>query len=298
MKVAYHSGVPRRRTALLFIIAVVAASWSGPLVRLADQAPPLAIALFRTGVATAVLIPFAALRKGELRRLTPRDVGLLTLGGAFLALHFATWIASVNMTTVAASVLLVGTTPIFVAIASSFLGEAPRPQVWVGIAVAAAGMALVGAADLSTIASAGTGNLLAVAGAAAGAGYITVGRSLRRRISLPIYATFVYGSCALIVLPVALASGMDLRGIDPTTLWVLLAIVVGPQLLGHTTYNFLLERTEATKIGVALMAEPIGATLIAALLFGEIPGRLVLPGAALVLAGIGLVIRSGSRRSL
>lgn len=290
--------MPRRRTALLLLIAVAAASWSGPLVRLADQVPALAIALFRTGVATAVLVPFALRRPNEIRSLRLRDFASLVAGGGFLALHFATWIASVNMTSVAASVLLVATTPVFVAIASVFIGEAPRPQAWLGIAIATAGIVLVGSADLGSIAGAGAGNLLALAGAAAGAGYVLIGRWLRRRISLPVYATFVYGTCALNVLPFALISVESWGSIDPRMLWFLLAIVVGPQLLGHTTYNFLLERQEATKIGVALMAEPLGATLIAALLFGEIPGFGVLPGGLLVLAGIGLVITTRSRSHL
>lgn len=290
--------MPGRRTALLFLIAVTAASWSGPLVRLADQVPPLAIAFFRTGVATAVLMPFAVRQQDEIRGLRLKDFAALAAGGVFLALHFATWIASVNMTTVAASVLLVATTPIFVAIASVFTGEAPSPRAWLGIAIASAGMVLVGAADLGSIPSAGAGNLLAIAGAAAGAGYLMMGRCVRQRISLPVYATFVYGICALIVLPFALVGRVSLGSIEPRMLWFLLAIVVGPQLLGHTTYNFLLERLEATKIGVALMAEPLGATLIAALLFDEIPGVLVLPGGLLVLVGIGFVITSSSRSRL
>lgn len=249
-------------------------------------------------MATAFLFPFAARQSNEIRRLTLRDFAALGAGGAFLALHFATWIASVNMTTVAASVLLVATTPVFVAIASVFIGEAPGPRAWLGIAIASAGIVLVGAADLGSIAGAGTGNLLALAGAASGAAYFLIGRLARRRISLPVYATFVYGICALIVLPFAMTSRASWGSIDPKMLWFLLAIVAGPQLLGHTTYNFLLERVEATKIGVALMAEPLGATLIAALLFGEIPGALILPGGLLVLIGIGFVITSGARSRL
>jgi len=151
-----------RRQALILVLAVLTVSWSGPLIRLAKEAPPLAIAFWRTGIATALLAPAALLlHRKEIRRLGRRDLLALALSGAFLALHFATWIASVNLTTVASSALLVGATPVFVAIVSNFIGELSSRREWAGIAVAIAGATLVAGADLGEVATAARGNLLA-----------------------------------------------------------------------------------------------------------------------------------------
>lgn len=285
-----------RRQALILVLAVLTVSWSGPLIRLAKEAPPLAIAFWRTGIATALLAPAALLlHRKEIRRLGRRDLLALALSGAFLALHFATWIASVNLTTVASSALLVGATPVFVAIVSNFIGEPSSRREWAGIAVAIAGATLVAGADLGEVATAARGNLLALAGAICGAGYVIIGRRLRQRLSLLTYVVSVYGSCAVLLAAAVTISETPLVGFRPATGAAILAIALGPQLFGHTAINFLLEQIEATKITVAILGEPIGAALIAALLFDEIPGLLVIPGGILLLAGIWLVAGAVAR---
>jgi drug/metabolite transporter (DMT)-like permease len=285
-----------RRTAPLLILALVAISWSGPLVRLAGGIPALTIAMWRTSIATAILAPIAVgTQRAEIRNLAAKDIAAMVGSGAFLALHFAAWITSISLTTIASSVLLVTTAPLFVAAASAFIGEPLRARGWLGLSVAVVGAALVAGADLGRIETAALGNLLALAGAATAAGYALIGRVVRQRVSLPTYATVVYGSCALLILAAALATGTDLLGF-PTSKWlVLLAIVAGPQLIGHTTYNFLLDRLEAAKVTVATMAEPLGAAVIAAVLFGEVPGPLIWPGAVALLTGIGIVVTSRTR---
>ena len=218
----------------------------------------------------------------------------MMVAGGFLALHFASWITSVNLTTVASSVLLVTTTPIFVAAASALIGERVRGRAWVGIAVAIGGTVLVAAGDIGHVRTAAAGNALALAGAFTVAGYLLIGRVIRPRLSILTYATVVYGSCALLIFVATLVTRTPLVGF-PGKRWLVIAgIVAGPQLLGHTTFNYLLERIEAAKVTVAAMAEPIGATLIAALLFGEVPGVLVFPGGVLLLVGIAIVVTSRS----
>lgn len=219
----------------------------------------------------------------------------MVAAGGFLALHFGTWITSVNLTTVASAALLVNATPVFVALGSVVLGERLAVRAWGGIAVAIAGGALVAGADLSSIASAAAGNMLALAGAVTVAGYLLVGRSVRRRVPILVYATVVYGACAVFLLATAVASGAPLWGYGAATWLSILGITVGPQLLGHTTFNFLLENIEATKVTIAIMGEPVGSALIAAVLFAEIPGWLVLPGGVLLLAGIALVVGARGR---
>lgn len=281
------------RHIFLLVLGVLAASWSGPLVRLAADAPPVAIAFWRTALATLVILPFAWTRqREEIRALRLRDVAILFAAGAFLALHFATWIASLRLTTIASAVLLVSATPVFVAIASAFMGEPAGTRGWVGIAVAVGGGAIVAGADVGRLAEAGLGNFLALSGSAAAAGYLLIGRRVRPRLSLLTYVAAVYGFCALLLLLGALAAGISLVAFDPSAWPAIIAITLGPQLIGHTIFNFLLQDLEATKVTVATLGEPIGASLIAAALFAEIPGLLVLPGGALLLAGIGVVVVS------
>jgi drug/metabolite transporter (DMT)-like permease len=287
--------VPTRTIALL-IAAVAAVSWSGPLVRLAGEAPPLMIAFWRTALATAVLAPLALARhRQEISQLTRRDLIQMLAAGAFLALHFATWIASINLTTIASSVLLVSSTPLFVAAASAAIGERLPRAGWVGMAVAVGGVVLVAGADLAEIATAGRGNLLALAGAVTGAGYLFMGRQVRRRRSLLVYASGVYGICCLAVLAGAILTGNDLVGYPVETWLIVAAIGVGPQLIGHTAFNFLLQEVEASRVTAAILGEPLGSALIAVALFGEVPSWWVLPGAVLLLGGVGVVLRSGGR---
>lgn len=287
--------VLRRRT-LLLVAGVLAVSWGGPLVRLATEAPPLAIAFWRTAVASAILIPLAVARRGaEIRALERRDYLTLAASGTFLAVHFATWIASIDLTTVASSVLLVTSVPIWAALVSGLMGGALSHRAWLGIALAIAGAALISGSGFAGTGTAGLGNLLALTGALAGAGYLLMGRQLRPRLSLLTYAAAVYGVCALLLLAALLAGGTAPFGYRGATWLAILGLAFGPQLIGHTTFNFLLKDLEAWKVAVAMMGEPIGSTVIAAFLFRELPGPIVVPGGVLLLGGIGLAVGAEGR---
>jgi len=274
----------------LLVVAVVVASWSGPLVRLASDAPPVAIAFWRTALASSVLLPMAlATKRQEFAALPTKDLPLLGGAGVFLAIHFATWIASIGLTSLASSVLLVTSTPIWVALAARVLGERLTPRAWGGIVLAMLGGAVVALAPRAAQDGSGdafSGNLLALAGAVSIAGYLLIGRRLRPALSLLGYVSIVYGVCAVILLVVALVSGTALTGFSAKTWLVLVAIAAGPQLTAHTILNFLLRDLEAWKVATATLGEPIGASIIAVLLFSEIPGPLVVPGGLLLLAGI------------
>lgn len=284
-----------RRTALL-VLAVAAVSCSAPLVRVATDAPPLVIGFWRTFIASAVLAPFALARHGgEISRLGRRDLAALAAAGVLLAVHFATWIASVDLTTVASSVLLVNAQPVFVAALSGLMGEPLVGRGWVGIAVAVAGGGLVAAGDVSASARSGLGDALAAAGALSAAGYLLSGRRLRTRLSLLTYVVAVYGACSAMLLAGIVAAKLSPFGYSGRTWLAILAIAAFPQLLGHTLFNYMLRRLEAAKVSVAITGETVGSALIAAWAFGEVPGALFLPGAVLLLAGVGLVLTSGGR---
>jgi drug/metabolite transporter (DMT)-like permease len=287
----------RTRHVVLLIVGVAAVSTSAPMIRLAD-APPLAVAFYRNLFAAAVLLPVALVRhRGELRSLGRRRAGALVLAGVFLAIHFAAWIPSVSLTTVAASTVLVTSQSVWAAAGSRLLfGERIRSAAVAGIGVALAGAALISGADFAVSARAFAGDLLALLGAVTAAGYLLTGRRLRQGLSLAAYTGVVYSVCALVLLPALLISGTPLAGFEPNV-WLLFALMaLGPQILGHTVFNYLLRDLDATVVAVAIMGEPVGASLLALAFFGEVPPVSALLGGALVLGGIYVAVTAQARR--
>jgi drug/metabolite transporter (DMT)-like permease len=284
MDSATATGVPRPATrdfALLWI-GVVSASVSAILIRYADGAEPLAISFWRCAAGAIVLLPFA---RAGLGALEPGTWRMPALAGAFLAVHFASWITSLELTTVASSVLLVSTTPIFVAlVAWLLLKEHVQTRGWVGVLLAFAGTLLVAGGDLSG--SSLDGNILALVGGATAAGYVLAGRRARQGIGILEYAVIAYASAGILLLLSCLVGGVELWGYGARTWWAIMGIVIGPQLLGHTIINLVLKDIDVTTVSVSIMAEPVIATVLAFLLFEEVPPALLYPGGAAILAGI------------
>jgi drug/metabolite transporter (DMT)-like permease len=289
---------------LVLFFGILAVSTASIFIRYAQAyAPSLVIAAYRLVLATLVLAPFALFRhRAELRLLTRRELGLALLSGLFLALHFATWITSLEFTTVASSVVLVTTTPLWVALLSPFTLREPlaRP-VLAGMALALAGGVIVGLSDTCTLAGgrltcppfaefvrgkAFWGDLLALAGALMAAGYIVIGRRLRGKMTLVPYIFLVYGMAAVVLVVVMFASGASPIGYPPQAyLWFALLALV-PQLFGHSTFNWALRYLSAAYVSISLLGEPIGSSLLAYFLLHETPTALKIFGAILILAGI------------
>jgi drug/metabolite transporter (DMT)-like permease len=282
---------------------VVVVSFAAILIRFAqaDGAPSLVIAAVRLALAAALLTPFAWLRTGgELLRLRPREFGLCMLSGALLAAHFWAWITSLEHTSVASSTALVTTNPLWVALASAiFLRESPGAATVAGIAMTLAGSALVFAADASRAPEAVApilGNMLALAGAVAASGYLLVGRAMRARMSLTAYLWLAYSAAALVLVIAALARGVSFRSL-PGTAWAAMALLaLGPQLIGHTAFNWALRRLTATFVAVAILGEPVGSALLAYSFFGERFSALQFAGFTLLLLGIFVAAREEGRR--
>lgn len=269
-------------THAILLFGVAAASLGAVLVRYADDAQPLALSLWRCGAGALVLLPFAG--RG-IRAIAPRAGKLSMVAGCFLAVHFATWITSVNLTSIAASVLLVSTTPVFVAVAARLLfDERLVGRAWFGILLALAGTALVTGGDFGG--SSLGGDALALAGGAAAAGYVMAGGRARQELGIFQYAFLAYAASALLLAVVCVAARVPLWGYSAPTWWAIAGLVAGPQILGHTIINFALRELDATTVSVSIMAEPVVATGLGLLLFSEVPSWLVVPGGAAILAGI------------
>lgn len=272
-------------------LAVAVMSTAAILIELVKDAGPLATALHRLGFATLVLAPWALLRHGqELRALGARGLAGLAAIGVVLALHFATWITSLDLTTVASSVVLVTMHPAIVAVLSLvWLKEGLRPRGWVGVVVAIVGAAVLLGGDLALAGPAALGDALAFAGAVFAALYFLGGRRARQRLSLPAYAFVVYASASVTLLGLTLAAGEPLAGFRGQDYALLLALALGPQVLGHTVANWSLRWVPASVVSTAIVGEPVGSTVLAFLILAETPPAVSLAGGALILAGIYLV---------
>jgi drug/metabolite transporter (DMT)-like permease len=290
---------------------ILAASTAAIFIRFAqaDGADSIVIAAARLTLASLILAPLVLKRhRGDLRSLGRQDWLLLALAGLFLALHFASWISSLAYTSVASSVVLVTTTPLWVGLlAPLVLGERLNRWTVLGLVLALTGGVVIGLSDACSLqagriacpplssfigGTAFLGDLLALAGAWMAAGYLLVGRRARSRLPLLPYVFVVYGCAALVLLALMLALGRSPLGLPASSyLWFLLLALV-PQLLGHSSFNWALKYLPASYVSVTLLGEPIGSSILAYVFFQESPGWLKVGGALLILAGIWLTARS------
>lgn len=295
-----RTAAPRILPAVL-VTAVLGISVSGPLARLAD-AEPLAIAVWRLTLALVAIAGFLLWSGSwrEWRGLSARDLGIAAGAGILLAIHFWSWIASLGMTSVAASVLLVNLHPVVIVAGSAlWLGERPTRGQLVGIGIALLGAVIIGLGDAraATNDRALLGDLLALLGAVTVGLYYLAGRSLRQRLSLWPYVGLVYGACLLALLAFAAVQGTHLWP-HARKEWLLFAgIALGPMLLGHTGFNWSLRYVPAYVVSLAVLAEPVGAALLAALIpaIREVPGAATAVGGIVVLLGLVWGARSEDR---
>jgi drug/metabolite transporter (DMT)-like permease len=301
---------PRFPPILVIIIGIAAVSTASIFIRFAqEEASSIVIAAMRLTIASIILVPVAATRhRRELTSLQRRDLLLALLSGIFLALHFSTWITSLQYTTVASSVVLVSTIPLWVALLSPFTIKEPiKRLVWIGLVFTLLGVVVVAISDSCSFSGgsiacpslsafihgrAFLGDLLAIAGAIAGAGYLLIGRKLRAQMSLVGYISLVYGMAAVVLIITMLAAGESPFGYSPETyLWLILLAVI-PQLIGHSSFNWALGYLSAAFVSITLLGEPIGSTILAYFILHEKPTPLKLIGGGLILVGIYIASRS------
>ena len=289
---------------LVIVIAIVATSSAAILIRLAldENMPPLLIACARLLIATVALTPIALRRyKEHISHISGQERMLIALAGLCLAIHFSAWVASLQHTSVLVSVVIVSTGPIWVALMEVlFLHiRLSRLVVW-GLLVALAGGVIIGiplngahsapqaAADLNATV---TGALLALVGALTVSVYMLVGRRLRRTLPVIPYVWLVYGIASLCSLAVIAVTSTPITGFRPQGYLVLLAMGLIPQLVGHSSLNYLLEYFHAAIVSMFSQLEPIGSALLAALVFDEVPPAKQIAGSVVIIIGVLLASR-------
>ena len=277
-------------------------STAAVLVRLIDGASSLAIAFWRITFAALLFSPvwWSSARREALVGLSKEARWRLVGAGCCLGAHFALWISSLAYTSVASSVLLVTTNPIWVGLLSPWLiGESPSRRTWLGILVAMVGALIVGLEpDTGTHANPALGNMLALAGGFAASGYLMMSRSVRTSLDFGAYAAATLTGAWVVLAVVVLVADVTLTGYDTRTWGWFMALALIPQLVGHGSLAWSLRWVGADVVAVVLLGEPIGAALLAWYILGEVPSEAAWLGGPFLLAGIGIVLsaRPGGRQ--
>jgi drug/metabolite transporter (DMT)-like permease len=279
-------------------VAVAGVSLSGPLTALVT-APVLALAFWRNAAGAALLLPVLLTRdRRGLTGLRVRELRSSIVAGLFLAAHFATWLPSLYLTSIGASVALVTTTPIWTAVVARLSGVRFPAQVWWGLALAVGGAALIAGVDVTVSGEALAGDGLALLGAIFAGGYVLAGARARVRLSTSAYTVTAYTTCAAVLAVAALVAGAPLAGFTARNWLLILAITVCAQILGHTLLNLVLSSVGPTVVSLAVLLEVPGALIVAFVLLGQLPPLLALPGMAAVVAGVALVVRASRPQTL
>lgn len=284
---------PNRQEFGLLAVVVLAISTAGPLFA-AAVAPIMLVAFWRGMVSTSLTLPFA-FRNNGWRTLTRTTLRYSILAGFGFAMHLALWVPSVQLTTVAASCALVATQPMWSALIAKFKGEQVSAQVWLGIAIALAGVLVVVGLDFQVGPRALLGDLMSLGGAIAAALYLEAGSHVRQSVPTAVYTSIVYTITTATMLLIVLIQGVAVTNLSTHDWLVVIGLTIGPQFLGHSLMSRLVQTVSPIVIGVAVLLEAPGATIIAALLIDQSVGLNVILAMVVILVGVGLVATSNRK---
>jgi drug/metabolite transporter (DMT)-like permease len=280
----------------LLLLGIIAISTASIFIKLCD-APALIISTYRMVLASLILMPWAGYQK-VWRGWEKKDIAWLIFSGIFLSLHFAFWIASLKYTSVASSVVLVTTHPIFVGIGSwLFLKERLGLNLILGIGLSVIGSGLIGYGDMVLSKEALMGDGLATLGALAASGYFLVGRKMRKNQDLLAYIFPVYSTAGLVLIVLSLFSRKPFFGYSSTTYIFFLLLAIVPQLIGHTTFNWALKYLPASMVAITILGEPIGSTILAYFILGEGLTFWKILGGVSIFIGILITLRKKALKS-
>ena len=287
---------------------ILAVSTASIFIRFAQSgAPSLVIATIRLLTAVIVISPIAFLKfRSKIIKISKKELYLLFLAGLFLSIHFAAWITSLEYTSIASSVVIVTTTPLWVALFSPiFLKEKNNSSIWFGLILAIIGSSIVAISNQCSFSTetiiqcedlgipldknAILGNILALIGAWMAAGYMMVGRKVRSSMPLILYIFYVYLFSAIILVMITIISGQHLLGYSQNSYFWMILLGLIPQLFGHSIFNWALGHLPAAYVSIALIGEPVGTILLAFIFLKETPIILEFFGGFLILSGIFLV---------
>ena len=290
------------KTVLIFTLGILCLSTASILIKFCEDVPAITIAAWRMILAAACMLAIAKVRGVKFSGLGLRTWTGVILGSVFLAAHFAFWITSLKYTSVASSVVLVTTNPIFVGLLSWMVfKERHCLELILGILLSFAGSAVLAIGDAGTrvLAAGGSkavlGDGLALLGAIMASGYLMVGSRMRERMDLWAYTSLVYSGSAVLLALLVPAMGLPFTGFK-TSSWIsLAALAVVPQMIGHTTINWALKHLKASLVAIVILGEPVGASILAFFLLGEHIGTVQALGMMMIFAAIVIASRGGAK---
>lgn len=280
---------------LLYVVGIIAISFSSIFVRW-SEADVAVIAMYRLYLTNLLLLPLAWKYRSTLFRLSPRQWGWLAASGAMLALHFLLWMASLRLTTVASSTVILTLEPLMVMLGSYFLFKTKASRVMlIGMFIAIAGSAVIGAGDFRLSGTALLGDTLSLLGAAAVAVHMLIGKKLRESIDAFPYNFWVFASAATFLAFYNVVQGNSFTGYGAREWGIFLLLAIVPTLFGHYLFNWLLKYMNATAVSMSVLGEPVIASLLAWVLLKETLADYQLVAGAFVLFGVWLFIRFGDK---
>ncbi|MBW2005033.1 MAG: EamA family transporter [Deltaproteobacteria bacterium] len=257
-------------------IGIVAISFASIFIRFCNDVPSIMIATYRLTLSSVILLIVAKSKGIRLSSYNKRHILLGMLGGFFLALHFSFWISSLKFTSVASSVVLVATNPIFVGLFSYLFFKEKQPaELILGIILSFSGSIILAVGDFGVQGLTGQnpsfllGDILAFLGAIMASGYLMVGSKLREKMDVLPYISMVYTFSASFLLITSLSLGIPFTGYKPSSYFYMVLLAIVPQLIGHTAFNWALKHLKASMVAITILGEPIGASILAYIIFGE-----------------------------
>jgi drug/metabolite transporter (DMT)-like permease len=287
-----HTKPPAGRDILFLALGVIGIGTSGPVIALSTMPVPSLI-FWRNLGGAVTMIPFALRLKQWRTSEEKLGIKLSAFAGICLALHFLCFFAAMRLTSVAAGVAITTMQPVFAAIYLRFKGGHIPRRAWVGMAIAFASVLLITGVDLQISLRAFTGDLLALSGAALSAGYVLIGSQAQRRLATSSYTSVCYLVCALTVLPVALIGRFEILHFEAHQWWLLIALIVGAQMLGHTMFNLTLKRVSPAVVSLVVFFEVPVSAILALWWMGQSPPGGTIPGIIGLLIGCGVFVFRG-----
>lgn len=292
------------KTILVLLSGIISISFASLFIKFCDDVPAIMIATYRLGIASIILLIIFKHKGYSFKNLNRRNILFPLAGGLFLAFHFISWTTSLKYTSVASSVVLVTTNPIFVGIFSYILlKEKQNMELVIGIILSLLGSIMIVTGDSGihqlTLGDkkALTGDVLALIGAVMTSGYLIVGSKAREKLDILTYVTVVYTSCALFLLVISAVTEVPFTGYKPASYLYMSLLAIVPQLIGHTSINWALKHLKTSMVAISILGESIGATFLAYIFFRESLGALQFAGIIFIFAAIIAASRKGRKQT-
>ncbi|HBQ29166.1 multidrug transporter [Peptococcaceae bacterium SCADC1_2_3] len=290
------------KTIFILLTGIISLSFASIFIKLCSDVPAIMIAAYRLGVASVILFIIFKLKGHSLKEVPKKDLLFSLVGGLFLAFHFIAWITSLKYTSVASSVVLVTTNPIFVGLFSYFLfKEKQEIELVIGIVLCLLGSIMIVSGDSGihelTLYNKKVmaGDVLALIGAIMASGYLIVGSKVREKLDILPYVTVVFTSSAIFLLVISVVMKIPFTGYRSTSYLYMVLLALIPQLIGHTSINWALKNLKTSLIAISILGEPVGATILAYIFFKESVGPLQFIGMSLIFAAIITASRKGKK---